>query len=80
MRAYWIHYSRIESDSAPRFGIIESDEAGRQTMLTPAGRLSSAEDVVYLLVSKGADPHDAADRVTAAMRNGIAHLLLKGPA
>jgi len=77
MRAYWIHYSTIDSDGPRRFGIIESDAAGRQNVITPVGRSSSPEEVVQLLVSKGADPGEATVKVETAMHSGIAHLLVK---
>jgi hypothetical protein len=77
MRAYWIHYSTIGADGPRRFGIIESDQAGRQNVITPPGRTASPEDVVRLLVARGANAEEAMARVEAAMRNGIAHLLVK---
>ena len=77
MRAYWIHYSSIEIGDAPKFGVIESDAAGRQNVLSPPGRLSSPDEVVRVLISKGARPDEATDRVGAAMRQGIAHLLVR---
>jgi len=77
MRAYWIHYSAIENGAAPKFGVIESDASGRQNMLSPPGRLASPDEVVRVLISKGANPAEASDRVGAAMRQGIAHLLVR---
>jgi len=73
-RAYWIHYTAIGSGDEPRFGIIESDAAGRQNVISPPGRVGSALEAVSLLVSKGVDPAQARDRVEAAMRESIAHL------
>jgi hypothetical protein len=74
MRAYWIHYTAIGMGEPPRFGIIESDSAGRQNVISPPGRVESASEAVRLLVSKGVDPAQAKDRVAVAMRESIAHL------
>ena len=74
MRAYWIHYTAIGTGDPPRFGIIESDSAGRQNVISPPGRVESAGEAVSLLVSKGVDPAQAKDRVEVAMRESIAHL------
>jgi len=77
VRAYWIHYTPIGEGDPPRFWIMESDEDGRQNVLSPPGRISSPEEVVALLVSKGADPNRAAGCVAAAMRQAVANLLVK---
>jgi len=74
MRAYWIHYSAIGSGEEPRFGIIESDAAGRQIVISPPGRVGSPREAVSLLVSKGVDPVQAMARIEIAMRESIAHL------
>jgi hypothetical protein len=74
MRAYWIHYTAIGMGEPPRFGIIESDAAGRQNVISPPGRVESAGEAVRLLVAKGVDPAQAKDRVEVAMRESIAHL------
>jgi hypothetical protein len=79
MRVYWIHYTAIGCGEEPRFGIIESDAAGRQIVISPPGRVRSAREAVSLLVSKGVDPAQAIDRVEIAMRESIAHLDVTDP-
>jgi len=76
MTGYWIHYTSVLDGGPPRFAIFEANDEGRERFVSPPGRVETADEAVRLLVAKGADRSVAAAQVEAAMKNGIAHLLV----
>ena len=83
MKVLWIHYGVLDEyrgRAEYRFAVFEATADGRQTLISPPGRIQRQKDVLELLVSHGARREEATERVTHAIRNGIAHLSVGTPA